>query len=44
MNTYKRFMPGMVLAGVLVLGLPLADAMARGGIEIGVLTCNTKGR
>ncbi len=41
MNTYKRFMPGMVLAGVLGLGLPIPDAMARSGIEIGVLTCNS---
>ena len=41
MNTYKHLTPGMVLAGVLLLGLPLPDAMARGGIEIGVLTCNS---
>ncbi len=41
MNTYKHFTPGMVLAGVLLLGLPIPDAMARGGIEIGVLSCNS---
>ncbi len=41
MNTYKHFTPGLVLAGVLLLGLPVPDAMARGGIEIGVLTCNS---
>ncbi len=41
MNTYKHFMPGMVLAGALLLGLPVPDAMARGGIEIGVLSCNS---
>ncbi len=41
MNTYKRFMPGMVLAGVLLLGLPSPDATARSGIEIGVLSCNS---
>jgi hypothetical protein len=41
MNTYKHFTPGLVLAGVLLLGLPIPDAMARGGIEIGVLTCNS---
>ncbi len=41
MNTYKHFIPGMVLAGVLLLGLPIPDAMARGGVEIGVLTCNS---
>ncbi len=41
MNTYKHSIPGMVLAGVLLLGLPLPDAMARGGIEIGVLSCNS---
>ncbi len=41
MNTYRHFMPGMVLAGVLLLGLPFPDAMARGGIEIGVLSCNS---
>ena len=41
MNTYKRFTPGLVLVGALLLGLPIPDAMARGGIEIGVLTCNS---
>ena len=41
MNTYKHFIPGLVLAGAFLLGLPIADAMARGGIEIGVLTCNS---
>ncbi len=41
MNTYRRFMPGMVLAGVLLLGLPIPDATARSGIEIGVLSCNS---
>ncbi len=41
MNTYKHFTPGLVLAGALLLGLPLPDAMARGGIEIGVLSCNS---
>ena len=41
MNTYKRFMPGMVLAGMVLLGLPIPHATARGGIEIGVLTCNS---
>ncbi|MCZ6466746.1 MAG: DUF992 domain-containing protein [Alphaproteobacteria bacterium] len=41
MNTYKHLTPGMVLAGALLLGLPLPDAMARGGIEIGVLSCNS---
>ena len=41
MNTYKHLTPGMVLAGVLLLGLPIPDAMARSGIEIGVLTCNS---
>ena len=41
MNAYKHFTPGLVLAGALLLGLPVPDAMARGGIEIGVLTCNS---
>ena len=41
MNTYKHFMPGLVVTGALLLGLPVPDAMARGGIEIGVLTCNS---
>ncbi len=41
MNAYKHFTPGLVLAGALLLGLPIPDAMARGGIEIGVLTCNS---
>ncbi len=41
MNTYKHLIPGMVLAGVLLLGLPFPDAMARGGIKIGVLSCNS---
>ena len=41
MNTYKHLTPGMVLAGMLLLGLPIPDAMARGGIEIGVLSCNS---
>ncbi len=41
MNTYKHFTQGLVLAGALLLGLPLPDAMARSGIEIGVLSCNS---
>ena len=41
MNTYKHFTQGLVLAGALLLGLPIPDAMARGGVEIGVLTCNS---
>ncbi len=41
MKPYKHFTPGLVLAGALLLGLPVHDAMARGGIEIGVLTCNS---
>ncbi len=41
MKPYKHFTPGLVLAGALLLGLPVPDAMARGGIEIGVLTCNS---
>ncbi len=41
MNTYKHLTPGLVLAGALLLGLPIPDAMARSGIEIGVLSCNS---
>ncbi|MCZ6744824.1 MAG: DUF992 domain-containing protein [Alphaproteobacteria bacterium] len=41
MNTYKHLMPGLVLAGMVLLGLPIPHATARGGIEIGVLTCNS---
>ncbi len=41
MKPYKHLIPGLVLAGALLLGLPIPDAMARGGIEIGVLTCNS---
>ncbi len=41
MKPYKHMTPGLVLAGALLLGLPIPDAMARGGIEIGVLTCNS---
>ncbi len=41
MKPYKHFTPGLALAGALLLGLPVPDAMARGGIEIGVLTCNS---
>ncbi len=41
MKPYKQITPGLVLAGALLLGLPIPDAMARGGIEIGVLTCNS---
>ena len=41
MNTYKHLTTGLVLAGALLLGLPIPDAKARGGIEIGVLTCNS---
>ncbi len=41
MNTYKHFTLGLVLAGALLLGLPIPDAMARGGVEFGVLSCNS---
>ncbi len=41
MKPYKQITPGLVLAGALLLGLPIPDAIARGGIEIGVLTCNS---
>ncbi|MFQ5619372.1 MAG: DUF992 domain-containing protein [Rhodospirillales bacterium] len=41
MKPYKHLTPGLVLAGVLLLGLPVPEAMASGGVELGVLTCNS---
>ncbi len=41
MNTVKRFTPSVVVAGMLLLVASAPEALAQGGIEIGILSCNS---
>lgn len=41
MKISKNQILGIILAGVFLIGQPAPDAMARGGVEIGLLTCNS---